>query len=80
MSEDYEGSTDEGKDEEYPPSQCFKRIDDHSEDNIPQNDDENSYTNDDPMMEMLPGNIVLRSRRRLFCINPRCSSYTRGRA
>jgi hypothetical protein len=32
------------------------------------------------MMEMLPRNIVSRSRSRPFHINPRYSSYTRGRA
>lgn len=32
------------------------------------------------MMDMLPRNIVSRSRSRPFRINPRCSSYTRGRA
>ena len=31
------------------------------------------------MMEMLPRNIVSRSRSRPFRINARCSSYTRGR-
>jgi len=66
-SKDYEGSIEEG-------------IDDHREDNIPQNDDKNAYTNDDPIMEMFPGNIVSRSRTRPFCINSRCSIYTRGRA
>ena len=74
-SKDYEGSTEEGQDEEYHPTQYFKSTDDHSEDNIHQNDDENVYTNDDPMMEMLLGNIVSRSRSRHFRINPRCSSY-----
>jgi len=78
-SKDYGGSTEEGKDEEYPPSQYLRSTDDHSEDNIPHNDDENSYTYDDPVMEMLPRNIVSRSRRRPIHINPRCSHYTRGR-
>ena len=49
-------------------------------DNIPLNDDENPYTNDDPMMEMLLRNIVSRSRRKPFRIKASCSSYTRGRA
>ena len=49
-------------------------------DNIPLNDDEKPYTNDDQMMEMLPRNIVSRSRSRPFRINASCSSYTRGRA
>jgi len=40
---------------------------------------ENDYTNDDSMMDMLPAIIVSRSRKRSFRINPRCSSYTRGR-
>ena len=31
------------------------------------------------MIETLPANIVSRSRSRHFRINPRCSSYTRGR-
>jgi len=78
-SKDYEGSNEEEKDEEYPPSQYFKSTDDHSDDNIPHNDDENAYTNDDPLREMLPTNIVSKSRSKLFCINPRCFSYTRGR-
>jgi len=48
-------------------------------DNIPPKDDENSYIDDDEMMEMLSANIISRSRSRTFCINPRCSSYTKGR-
>jgi len=79
-SKDYEGSTNEGQDEEYPPSQYFKSTDDHSEDNIHPNDDENAYTNDNSMMETLLENIVSRIRSKSFHINPRCYSYTRGRA
>ena len=79
-SKDYDSSTEEGEDEEHPPSQYLKSRADHSVDNIPLNDDENPYTNDDPMMEMLPRNIVLRSRSTPFRINARYSSYTRGRA
>ena len=79
-SKDYDNRTEEGEDEEYPPSQYLKSKDDHSVDNIPLNDDENPYTNDDQMMEMLPRNIVSRSRSRPFRINASCSSYTRGRA
>ena len=47
-SKDYESSTEEGEDEEYPPSQYLKSIADHSVDNIPLNEYENPYTNDDP--------------------------------
>lgn len=79
-SKDYDSSTEEGEDEEYPLNQYLKSTIDHSVDNIPLNDDENPYTNDDPIMEMLPSNIVSRNRSRPFCINARCSSYTRGRA
>ena len=78
-SKDYDNSIEEGEDEEYPPSQYLKSTTDHSVDKIPLNDDENPYTNDDPMMEMLPSNIVSRSRSRPFHINASCSSYTRGR-
>jgi len=49
-------------------------------DNVPLNDDERPYTNDNAMMEMLPRNIVSRSRRKPFHINASFSSYTRGRA
>jgi len=80
ISNDYDSSTKEGEDEEYPPSQYLKSTFDHSLHNVHLNDDENPYTNDDPMMEMLPRNIVLRSRSRPFCINARCPIYTRGRA
>ena len=34
-SKDYDNSTEEGEDEEYPPSQYFKSTTDHSEDKIP---------------------------------------------
>jgi len=78
-SKDYDSSIKEGEDEEYPPSQYLKSTVGHSADNIPLNDDDNAYTNDDPMMKMLLRNIVSRSRRRPFCINARCYSYTRGR-
>lgn len=78
-SKEYESSIEEGKDEECPPGQYFKSTDHHNEDIIPHKDDENAYTNDDPMMEMFLGNIVSRSSSRPFRINPRFSSYTRGR-
>lgn len=52
---------------------------DHSEDNIPLNDDENAYREDDEMMNMLPKNIVSRIRSIPLHINPRYSVYTRGR-
>ena len=35
---DYDSSTEEGDDEEYPPSQYLKSTIDHSVDNIPLND------------------------------------------
>ena len=81
-SKDCESSSDEARDDDFQEigvSQSPLSLDSKDyESNSDEEQDESS--SDDPMMEMLPRNIVSRSRSRPFRINANYSSYTRGRA